>query len=95
MLQSVTDILHAAGHWQLGELPNRKVQKPAPTKPLGDSPEGVSKKIVINFHGKIISQNGNNYFVTYHPSAVMRFPTIKLKMSKDFEKLGNLMKRKK
>ena len=46
-------------------------------------------------HGKVISRNGNHYFVTFHPSAALRFSTIKLKMKNDFKKLGNLMKIKK
>jgi len=52
----------------------------------------LGEQSVNEYHGKVIVRDRNHYFVTYHPSAALRFPTIKLKMSKDFEKLGNLMK---
>ena len=40
--------------------------------------------------GQIIEKEGRKYFVSYHPSAGMRFPQIKRIMKKDFRKLKNL-----
>ncbi len=52
----------------------------------------LGQKGVVKHHGKIILRNGQNYFVTFHPSAAKRFPTVNAKMRKDFEKSGELMK---
>jgi len=38
-------------------------------------------------HGKVIGRNKQKYFVTYHPSAALRFPKIRAEMEKDFKKL--------
>jgi len=38
-------------------------------------------------HGKIIRENDQEYFITYHPSAARRFPKIKQLMISDFQKL--------
>jgi len=37
-------------------------------------------------------EDGQKYFVTYHPSAGLRFSTLKKELEKDFSKLGNLTK---
>ena len=52
----------------------------------------LKKKDLNLLHGKIIEQNNQRYFVTYHPSAAMRFPKIKALMKKDFEKLKEIIK---
>jgi DNA polymerase len=49
------------------------------------------KLTVSEIHGKEIKQNNRIYFPTFHPSAAMRFPKIKEKMQKDFEKLKLLI----
>lgn len=47
----------------------------------------VSEKSIAKFHGKVIVKDGRKYFVTYHPSAGMRFPAVRKAMEKDFLKL--------
>ena len=42
-------------------------------------------------HGKLIAFNDLKYFVTYHPSAGMRFPAIRNLMEGDFLKLGKVL----
>lgn len=41
--------------------------------------------------GKVIKKDDQKYFVTYHPSAGMRFPKIKEEMIKDFKKLKKII----
>lgn len=43
--------------------------------------------MVSKIHGKLIKENGRNYFVTFHPSAVIRFPKIRSLLTHDFRKL--------
>ncbi|MDP3990566.1 MAG: uracil-DNA glycosylase [archaeon] len=50
----------------------------------------IGKGKITEIHGKTISKK---YFVTYHPSAAMRFPTIKQEMEQDFKILGKLLKK--
>jgi len=45
---------------------------------------------ITEMHGKLISKK---YFVTYHPSAAMRFPSVKKEMEQDFKILGKLLKK--
>lgn len=45
------------------------------------------KKDLAKVHGLVVQQNGSTYFLTYHPSAAMRFPKVRQLMEKDFEKL--------
>lgn len=42
-------------------------------------------------HGKIVDRDGKKYFVSYHPSAGMRFPKIRVLMKKDFWKLKKMI----
>ena len=44
-------------------------------------------------HGKIIVQDGQKYFLTFHPAAARRFPTFKKMIETDFQKIKNLMKK--
>ncbi|MBI4089657.1 MAG: uracil-DNA glycosylase [Candidatus Levybacteria bacterium] len=49
----------------------------------------LGKAIVINkMHGKIID---SKYFVTFHPSAGLRFPPLKKKLLEDFKELKNAL----
>lgn len=41
-------------------------------------------------HGKLIEKNNQNYFVTFHPAAGMRFPQIRELMKEDFKVLRKL-----
>lgn len=44
--------------------------------------------LAINkMHGVIIDKNDKKYFVTFHPSAGLRFPLLKQKLIEDFKKL--------
>ncbi len=47
----------------------------------------LGKKEIGKLRGKIIAQDDQRYFVTYHPAAGMRFPKIKKMMKLDFEVL--------
>lgn len=52
----------------------------------------LEKKIPINKeHGKIIEKDNKKYFITFHPAAALRFPPLKEKLKKDFEKLKKLI----
>src|SRR3989344_3139322 len=51
----------------------------------------LGDKDLQKLHGKIVTKDGRKYFVTYHPSAGMRFPNIGLLMKKDFMKLSLLI----
>lgn len=59
---------------------------------------GIALKSLFNktkinaFHGKTITKNKQEYFVTYHPAAGMRFLKIRKEMEKDFKKLGKLIR---
>ena len=46
---------------------------------------------VSEIHGNPIRKNGRVYFPTFHPSAARRFPKVREKMIKDFEKLKLLV----
>lgn len=43
-------------------------------------------------HGKVFEKNGIKYFVTFHPSAGLRFPPLKELLIEDLGKLKNLIK---
>ena len=43
-------------------------------------------------HGTIIKQGGLSFFVTYHPSAAMRFPKIREAMQADFVLLNRVIR---
>lgn len=46
-------------------------------------------------HGKVFEKAGNKYFLTYHPSAGMRFPKIKKAIIKDFIDFKKELKKQK
>ena len=46
---------------------------------------------VMSNHGRFINENGNNYFVTLHPAAVIRFPKYRPVINRDFKKLNKLV----
>ncbi len=48
-------------------------------------------KEVKKWHGKLVVRDGRKYFVTYHPSAGMRFPAVRKLMEKDFENFGKML----
>lgn len=52
----------------------------------------LEQKIPINKqHGTVIEENNKKYFITFHPSAAIRFPPIKKLIIEDFEKLGLIL----
>ena len=60
---------------------------------------GVALKSLTNetsvekLHGKVIEKDKQKYFVTYHPSAALRFPETKKKMEDDFGGLKTIIKK--
>lgn len=42
-------------------------------------------------HGTVIEKGGVRFFITYHPSAGMRFPRVREAMEHDFAVLGRLL----
>ena len=42
-------------------------------------------------HGKIIKNSSCNYFITYHPAAIIRFPKLKGYFLDDFKKLKRII----
>lgn len=48
---------------------------------------------VMATHGQAIRKNRRTYFITFHPSAAMRFPAIKKLMEADFRSLKKLLRR--
>ena len=46
---------------------------------------------VTKAHGSIIRKEGREYFITFHPSAAMRFPKIMKLMLSDFKKLRTIL----
>lgn len=42
---------------------------------------------LASWHGRTIKREGQNYFISYHPAAGLRFPQIRKEMEKDFKKL--------
>lgn len=57
---------------------------------------GVALKTLTNeisvekLHGEVIEKNGQKFFVSFHPSAALRFPETRKKMEEDFRKLKAL-----
>lgn len=45
------------------------------------------KVAVRKDHGKIIEKDGKKYFITLHPAAGLRFPSLKKLLLEDFKKL--------
>jgi len=50
----------------------------------------LNKTRLKSLHGKTITKNNQEYFITYHPAAAMRFPKINRLMKKDFQKLKTI-----
>lgn len=48
-------------------------------------------KNLKDFRGKKIKKEGKEFFVTYHPSAGLRFPKIRKILEEDFKKFKNLL----
>lgn len=52
----------------------------------------LDQKIPINRqHGTVIGKDGKQYFVTFHPSAAIRFTPIKKLIIDDFHKLRSIL----
>ena len=49
------------------------------------------KILMSKSHGSVIERNGRKYFLTYHPSAGLRFPPLKKLFEEDFKKLNELL----
>lgn len=49
------------------------------------------KKDLAKIHGSVLEKDGQRYFLTYHPSAAMRFPSVRKLMEEDFEKLKRIV----
>ena len=48
--------------------------------------------LAINkMHGVIIDKDDRKYFVTFHPSAGLRFPPLKIKIIEDFQRLKEVI----
>src|SRR3989344_5785768 len=45
---------------------------------------------VEKWHGKVIERKNQRYFVTFHPSAALRFPETRKMMEEDFRKLKKI-----
>jgi uracil-DNA glycosylase family 4 len=43
---------------------------------------------VSEAHGRFYETDDRKYFITYHPAAALRFPTIKSAMRMDFQTLS-------
>ncbi|MFW9925698.1 MAG: uracil-DNA glycosylase [Candidatus Thorarchaeota archaeon] len=43
---------------------------------------------VSEAHGRFYESGSNEFFITYHPAAALRFPKVKDKMRDDFKKLN-------
>lgn len=46
---------------------------------------------VVLEHGKIITENNRNYFITVHPAAALRFKKMKALLEEDFKNLNELI----
>lgn len=44
--------------------------------------------MIGKFHGRAVKRDGREYFFTFHPSAALRFPKIRILMTRDFRKLS-------
>ena len=49
------------------------------------------KFAIAKDHGKIIEKDGINYFIAYHPAALLHNPKVKIEIEKDFKKLKKLI----
>lgn len=88
---SVSDIKHGREHL----MKQFAVIQPKFIVLLGNvATQGVlqSRIQVKKEHGRIIERDGKRYFITLHPAAALRFPSLKILIQKDFEKLRSLLK---
>ncbi len=54
--------------------------------------KALAKEISVEkWHGKMIEKDTQKYFVTYHPSAALRYPENRKKMEEDFKKLRKIL----
>jgi len=51
-----------------------------------DTPTGVSRT-----HGKTIKKEGKDYFITFHPAYVLRFPKNKKRFANDLKKIRSII----
>ncbi|MGC8831421.1 MAG: uracil-DNA glycosylase [Thermoproteota archaeon] len=51
----------------------------------------TEKTSISKSHGKLMRERGITCFLTFHPAAGMRFPSVRRKMEKDFKKLERLV----
>ncbi len=87
-----TEIAHGREHL----MKQLAVIKPKVVVLLGRvAAEGVLQKkvFVVKERGEVIDEkNGIQYFLTYHPAAVLRFPNkFKEDMQKDFQKIKDIL----
>lgn len=87
---SRSDIIHGATHLnrQL-EIINPKIivlLGNVAYKALIDQSSAVN-----SHHGKVVTRDGQKYFVTFHPASALRFPRTRSLMIKDFSKLKELI----
>ena len=52
-------------------------------------------KNLKKWHGKMFKKDGQRFFITFHPSAARRFPSVRKLMKKDFEKLKRIISKEK
>ena len=52
----------------------------------------VKEASLTKSHGKFLEKKGQKYFVTFHPSAALRYPSRKKKMEEDFRRLREKIK---
>lgn len=52
----------------------------------------LGEEIAINKrHGEVIRRDNRHYFITFHPSAALRFPPLKKLIINDFQKLKTML----
>jgi DNA polymerase len=51
----------------------------------------IRKGSVEKLHGEVIESDKQKYFVTYHPSAALRFPENRKRMEEDFKELRRVL----
>jgi DNA polymerase len=51
----------------------------------------AEKLAVAKVHGKTIKRGGVNYFIAYHPAAMLHNPNIRKEIEKDFRKLKRIL----
>jgi DNA polymerase len=51
------------------------------------------KLAIAKVHGRIIKKGGVNYFIAYHPAAMLHNPNTRKELEKDFRKLKRMLKK--